>query len=166
MLNDKNQKLVLQFLPLAEKLAKSYFKKTPPQVQLDELISAAYMGLVDAATRYEEGKDFELFAKYRIIGEIKDYLRSLQWDRHNSKVGSLPDNFDVAAETEPENFDEVLDGVAGKKLSTIAKNIIRMYYGECLPIMQIAEKMNLSGARISQLIKENLTTLRTSAKAG
>jgi DNA-directed RNA polymerase specialized sigma subunit len=64
MLTNENQRLVLKHLPLAEKIAKSQFRKTPPQVQLDELISAAYMCLIDAATRYDEKRDFEPFARH------------------------------------------------------------------------------------------------------
>jgi DNA-directed RNA polymerase specialized sigma subunit len=90
------QKLVLEHIAFAEKIATSWYKKTPPQVRLDELKSAAYMGLCDAATRHDWNRDFKAFAAFRIIGEIKDYLRSLRWDK-NAKVEFFAEGFEVAA---------------------------------------------------------------------
>lgn len=163
MLTSEKQNLVLQYISFSEKLAKSQFRKTPPQVQLDELISAAYMGLVDAAKKYDGKSDFKTYASWRINGEIKDYLRGLQWDRHNVKVSAIPESYDIPCEKEADNFDDVLDDVAKNHISFLAKNILRMYYGERLTITKIAEKVNLSSARISQLIKENVETLQKCA---
>jgi RNA polymerase sigma factor (sigma-70 family) len=165
MLTNLTQELVLKHLPLAKKIAKSQFRKTPPQVQYDELESAAYMGLVDAATRYDGERDFEKYASFRMIGEIKDYLRSLKWDRNTNNLPSIPEGFDVAAEKEPENFDEILEDFTEKRVSAVAKQILRMYYGERLPISTIAGKMKLSDARISQLIKQNIETIRYAMSA-
>ena len=165
MLTNEQQNLVLQHMSFAEKIAKSQFRKMPPQVQLDELKSAAYMGLVDAAGRYDGKSNFEGFARYRIIGEIKDYLRSLKWDRNTNTVGSIPEGFDVVAEPEPESFDETLDDLTKNRVSPLAKSILRMYYGERLPISQIAAKADLSDARISQLINQNVETIRLALSA-
>jgi RNA polymerase sigma factor (sigma-70 family) len=153
MLTKEQQNLVLKHMPFAEKIAKFQFKKVPPQVQLDELKSAAYMGLVDAAGRYDGKTDFELFARFRIVGEIKDYLRSLKWDRNTNTLFSIPEGFDVAAEREPESFDDILDELSKNRISPLAKNILRMYYGERLPIAQIVVRANLSDARISQNVE-------------
>lgn len=165
MLTNEQQSLVLQHMSFAEKIAKSHLKKTPPQVQYDELKSAAYMGLVDAVTRYDGKSNFEGFARFRIVGEIKDYLRSLKWDRNTNTLLSIPEGYDVATESEPESFDEILDDVAKNRVSSLAKSILRMYYGECLPISQIASKANLSDARISQLINQNVEIIRLAMSA-
>lgn len=165
MLTKEQQDLVLQHISFAEKIAKSQSRKMPPQVQLDELQSAAYMGLVDAAGRYDGKSDFKSFASFRIVGEIKDYLRSLKWDRNTNTLPSIPEGFDVAAEREPESFDEILDDLSKNRVSPLAKNILRMYYGERLPISQIAVKSNLSDARISQLITQNVENIRLAMSA-
>lgn len=165
MLTNEQQSLVLQHMSFAEKIAKSQLRKTPPQVQYDELKSAAYMGLVDAATRYNGKSNFESFARFRITGEIKDYLRSLRWDRNTNTLSSIPEGYDVAAESEPENFDETLDDLTKNRVSLLAKSILRMYYGQRLPISQIAVKANLSDARISQLINQNVETIRLAMSA-
>lgn len=165
MLTNDQQAFVLKHLPLATKLAKSHAKKTPPQVQYEELESAAYMGLVDAVTRYDGKSNFEAFARFRIIGEIKDYLRSLKWDRNTNNLHSIPEGFDVAAEPEPESFSEILDDLTKNRISPLAKSILHMYYGERLPISQIAAKANLSDARISQLITQNIENIRLAMSA-
>lgn len=90
------QKLVLDHVFFAEQIANNWFKKTPPQIQLDELKSAAYMGLCDAATRHDYQRDFKAFAAFRIVGEIKDYLRSLRWSK-SAIVELFAEGFEIAA---------------------------------------------------------------------
>lgn len=160
MLTNENQKLVLAHISFAENIAKSHFRKTPPQVQLDELISAAYMGLVDAVTRYDNKSDFKIFARFRILGEIQDYLRSLKWGKDTNTLPSIPEGYEVVDEKEPESFDDVLDDLVKNRVSPLAKQILRMYYGERLPIAVIAKRLNFSDARISQLLNQNLNTIR------
>lgn len=160
MLTEEKQNLVVAHLAFAENIAKSYFKKTPPQVQLDELISAAYMGLTDAARRYDNKNDFKIFSSFRIIGEIKDYLRSLKWGKNTNTLASIPEGYEIASEQEPENFDDVLDDLTKNRVTPLAKQILRMYYGERLPISVIAKKLKFSDARISQLLNQNLNTIR------
>ena len=43
--------LIEQYMPLADKLAIAKFYKTPKHISLEELKSAAYLGLVEAANR-------------------------------------------------------------------------------------------------------------------
>ena len=131
----------------------------PKQVQLDELMSAAYLGLVDAATRYNGKDDFAKFAGWRVLGEIKDYLRSLKWGCHTNKLASIPENYEQTAEEEPESFDEILEYFT-KCLKPREKIILRMYYGENLPHNTIAQKLNISDGRVSQIIKKNLSKIR------
>lgn len=67
--------LVLDSLDFAKSLAIQAKFKLPKFVNLDELISAAYFGLVDAANKYNGSVPFKNYAYVRINGEIKDYLR-------------------------------------------------------------------------------------------
>lgn len=159
-LSERND-LITNHMSFAERLASAQFKKTPKCVQWDELKSAAYMGLVDAATKYDGSKPFSVYATFRIFGEIKDYLRTLYWAGRGQdvKVSSWDEALDYAAETEPENFDEFFDGIA-KNLSSLGKKILRMYYAEDLTIKQIAAEVNLSPTRVFQLLKSNLQALR------
>ena len=69
--------LVIKNLSCADKIAYYKSKRVPRSVHLDELKSAAYMGLFDAACKYDGSCPFMGYAISRINGEIKDYLRSL-----------------------------------------------------------------------------------------
>jgi RNA polymerase sigma factor (sigma-70 family) len=161
-LSERNT-LILQHLPFAERIAAVQFKKTPSCVQLDELRSAAYMGLVDAASKYDGTKPFEVYASFRIFGEIKDYLRTLYWNGRgkSAKVNSWDDSYDYAAEPEPDNFDEFFEGVT-KDLSPLGKKILWLYYVEDLTLKEIATRVGLSPTRVYQLLQVNLKSLRNS----
>lgn len=157
MLTKEAQRLVVEFMPFADSIAANKFKSTPPQIQLDELKSAAYLGLCDAATRYDEKQDFRPIAAIRILGQIKDYLRSLQ---RSVKADSLPEDYDLEAKAIAPSFDETLDDICKNNVSPIAKKIFKLYYGQGLTMAEIAEKVNLTAARVCQLIKINTEILR------
>lgn len=55
--------------------------KLPPSVEVDDLIQAGMMGLLDAIGRYEDthGAQFETYAVQRIRGAMLDELRSSDW---------------------------------------------------------------------------------------
>jgi RNA polymerase sigma factor FliA len=77
-----NKDLMLeQHLPLVKKLAFHMKAKLPPSVEVDDLIQAGMIGLLDAITRYEEnhGAQFETYAVLRIRGAMLDELRNSDW---------------------------------------------------------------------------------------
>lgn len=75
--------LILKHMHLADKIAQGKKRKLFT-VSYDELQSAAYFGLVEAACKFDDKKaSFSTFATYRIIGSIQDYLRSLNWGSRN-----------------------------------------------------------------------------------
>jgi RNA polymerase sigma factor for flagellar operon FliA len=55
--------------------------KLPPSVEVDDLVQAGMIGLLDAIQRYEEnhGAQFETYAVLRIRGAMLDELRSNDW---------------------------------------------------------------------------------------
>ena len=85
MYNVKGKKgkndLLEQHAPLVKKLAHQLKAKLPPSVEVDDLIQAGMMGLLDAVQRYEEthGAQFETYAVQRIRGAMLDELRSSDW---------------------------------------------------------------------------------------
>ncbi|MDB5765050.1 MAG: fliA [Herminiimonas sp.] len=78
--SDKNQ-LIAQHAPLVKKLAHLMKAKLPPSVEVDDLVQAGMIGLLDAVNRYEEthGAQFETYAVQRIRGAMLDELRSSDW---------------------------------------------------------------------------------------
>lgn len=77
---DKNQ-LLTEHAPLVKRLAYQLKAKLPPSVEVDDLIQAGMMGLLDAVNRYEEshGAQFETYAVQRVRGAMLDELRSTDW---------------------------------------------------------------------------------------
>ena len=55
--------------------------KLPPSVEVDDLIQAGMIGLLDAINRYEDdhGAQFETYAVLRIRGSMLDELRASDW---------------------------------------------------------------------------------------
>lgn len=78
-----NQKdgLLHQHATLVKKLAYQLKAKLPPSVELDDLVQAGMMGLLDAINRYEDthGAQFETYAAQRIRGAMIDELRNADW---------------------------------------------------------------------------------------
>jgi RNA polymerase sigma factor for flagellar operon FliA len=73
--------LLTEHMPLVKKLAHHMKAKLPPSVEVDDLIQAGMMGLLDAINRYEDnhGAQFETYAVLRIRGAMLDELRSSDW---------------------------------------------------------------------------------------
>jgi RNA polymerase sigma factor for flagellar operon FliA len=77
---DKNT-LLTDHMPLVKRLAHQMKAKLPPSVEVDDLIQAGMIGLLDAIGRYEDnhGAQFETYAVLRIRGAMLDELRSNDW---------------------------------------------------------------------------------------
>ncbi|MDA8225753.1 MAG: RNA polymerase sigma factor FliA [Betaproteobacteria bacterium] len=77
---DKNQ-ILLEHAPLVKRLAYQLKARLPPSVEVDDLIQAGMIGLLDAINRYEDthGAQFETYAVQRIRGSMLDELRGMDW---------------------------------------------------------------------------------------
>ncbi|HYA17668.1 MAG TPA: FliA/WhiG family RNA polymerase sigma factor [Bryobacteraceae bacterium] len=77
----ERDRLVLRHLPLVRAIAVRVYENLPVHVDLDDLVHAGIMGLIDAATKYSAEKQvsFQGYAKHRIKGAILDSLRDADW---------------------------------------------------------------------------------------
>jgi RNA polymerase sigma factor for flagellar operon FliA len=77
---DREQYLT-EFAPLVKRIAHHMMAKLPASVQVDDLIQAGMIGLMDAIGRYQGslGAKFETYAAQRIRGAILDELRQADW---------------------------------------------------------------------------------------
>ncbi|HEU0189140.1 MAG TPA: RNA polymerase sigma factor FliA [Gallionella sp.] len=116
-LNDKDQCL-RDYAHLVKRLAHQLMTKLPYSVQIDDIIQAGMMGLLDAASRYDEfhGAQFETYATQRIRGAMLDELREADWlprslrrdmrrielaiSRLQQKFGRSPNETEIAGELE------------------------------------------------------------------
>lgn len=79
-ISDKEQCLK-EYAPLVKRIAHFMMLKLPNSVQVDDMIQAGMIGLLDAAGRYDElrGAQFETYASQRIRGSMLDELRGSDW---------------------------------------------------------------------------------------
>ena len=77
----RQRDLLEQHLPLVRRQALSLQLKLPASVDLDDLIRAGTIGLLDALKRYDasQGATFATFASQRVRGAMLDELRSRDW---------------------------------------------------------------------------------------
>ena len=70
-----------EYAPLVKRLAHQLMTRLPYSVQIDDIIQAGMMGLLDAASRYDNlhGAQFETYATQRIRGAMLDELRQADW---------------------------------------------------------------------------------------
>jgi RNA polymerase sigma factor FliA len=73
--------VLTRYAPLVRRLGLQLVAKMPASVDLDDLIQAGMIGLLDAASRYDEGQgaQFETYATQRIRGAMLDELRNNDW---------------------------------------------------------------------------------------
>lgn len=158
MLNLQEQNLLIdQYMPLANRIAYDKSKIVPKFIDIEELKSAAYMGLVKAARNFEPEKTvFGFYAKLRISGEIQDYLRSLHWGGRKQKISVVESDVDfedksaIITTNETEELMEKL--VFG--MDDVAKDTMFLYYVKEQPLKSIAKKHGLSLGRVSQIMSK------------
>lgn len=158
--------LITNYMPLANKLAWNKWKRTPRCVDIEELQSAAYMGLVDAAEKFDIERDvaFGAYARTRIQGAICDYLRELAWGRRNDPVvpvsldtpvddsegQSLIDFVEEDEQRESQTlefFEEVT-----KALPAIGSQVLLLYYVDQLSLKEIGTAIGVGESRVSQML--------------
>jgi len=114
---DKDQ-LIRSHLPMINFLVERMVTQVPSFVNRDEICSAAMLGLVDAANRFDPSKGvmFKTFAERRIRGAVLDEVRRMDWfsrtlrekhgrlcraiDRLEKQYGRTPEEEEIAAELE------------------------------------------------------------------
>ena len=166
--------LFRSYVPLANKLALQRKKTLPRFIDIEDLRSAAYLGLVEAANRFnpDMGNCFSTFAYPRINGAIIDYLRDLGWLKKgdscsiasldapvaDSETNVLGDS--IAAKEERQDDEEMLE-VISQNLDDQAKTVLGHYFIDEMSMKQIGEKFGVTEGRISQLIKEYKARIRS-----
>jgi RNA polymerase sigma factor for flagellar operon FliA len=111
-------RLLLEHLPTVRYLARRIHERLPQHVELDDLISAGVVGLIDAFSKFDHTKkvQFKSYAQFRIRGAILDSLRTLDWSPRElrrkgraveeairsvtQRLGRAPSEPEIAAEME------------------------------------------------------------------
>lgn len=82
---ESTEGLVREYLPLVKRIAYHLMTRLPASVEVDDLIQAGLIGLLDAVERYDDsqGANFETYATQRIRGAMLDELREADWASRN-----------------------------------------------------------------------------------
>lgn len=125
-----------EHLPLVRRQALSLQVRLPASVELDDLIQAGMIGLLDAVNRFDagQGASFATFASQRIRGAMLDELRSRDWvprsvrrntrlldetiRRLEQQLGRPPEDREIAAalDVSLEEFHHLLMDANGSQL--------------------------------------------------
>jgi len=73
--------LLEEYLPLVRYHADQLMRRTPDSIELNDLINAGVLGLLDGSQRFDHSRDvqFKTFVSYRVRGAMIDYLRAFDW---------------------------------------------------------------------------------------
>lgn len=70
-----------RYAPMVRRVAARMVSRLPANVELDDLVQAGMIGLMDALSRFQadQGAQFETFAMQRVRGAMLDELRGSDW---------------------------------------------------------------------------------------
>lgn len=128
--------LVQDFAPLVKRIAYHMLARLPASVQVEDLIQAGMIGLLEASRKFDhsKGASFETYAGIRIRGSMLDDVRKGDWAPRSvhrntrlvssairsveARVGRDAKDHEVAAELEMslEDYYAILNDTAGSRL--------------------------------------------------
>ena len=115
-LTTEQERVLLEHLPIVRFLARRIHERLPQHVDIEDLVSAGVVGLMDAFAKFDPTKkvQFRSYAQFRIRGAILDSLRTLDWSPRElrrkgraveeairvmtSRLGRAPGENEIAAE--------------------------------------------------------------------
>ena len=115
-LSAEQERVLLDHLPMVRFLARRIHERLPQHVEIEDMISAGVLGLLDAFAKFDPKKkvQFRSYAQFRIRGAILDSLRTLDWGPRElrrkgraieeavrvvtARLGHTPGEAEVAAE--------------------------------------------------------------------
>ena len=116
VLTGEQERVLLDHLPIVRFLARRIHERLPQHVEIEDLVSAGVVGLMDAFSKFDPDKkvQFRSYAQFRIRGAILDSLRTLDWSPRElrrkgraveeairvltARLGHAPNEAEVAAE--------------------------------------------------------------------
>jgi RNA polymerase sigma factor for flagellar operon FliA len=139
MLNSEQERVLLEHLPIVRFLARRIHERLPQHVDIEDLVSAGVVGLMDAFAKFDATKkvQFRSYAQFRIRGAILDSLRTLDWSPRElrrkgraveeairvltARMGHAPGEGEVAAEMRLslEEYQQLLGDLKGLEIGTL-----------------------------------------------
>jgi RNA polymerase sigma factor (sigma-70 family) len=169
--SDRRNLLIEKHLGLVFAIAVRFKSRLGPQVDLGDLIGDGSIGLLNAANRYRPraGCPFSRLAGRCIRAAIVDGLRSWAHSRRAGAVamlspGSIPVDGAGRIDARAEHVDH-LDQIEFllSCLPYRRRRVLRMHFLKEMRLKQIAARLRISEARVSQLIRKALEQCRRAA---
>lgn len=184
------QEAFKQLTHIAHRAAAKYRYRLPPHECTEDLVNVALMGVWEAVDRrYEQGiRAMTSLAFIRAYGAIADYLRQRDWaTRYTRKLGrphtmAYLDSYEegkapvlsaMVVTTTPED-EAAANQVNGRKAIALEAALEALKAGDRYIVrrllagakqIEIARELEVSGARISQILAEVLPLIKKSIKA-
>ncbi len=78
---EQKEKLIHEHADLVKRIAYHLIARLPPSVQIEDLIQAGTIGLLEAASKYDssQGASFDTYAGIRVRGAMLDEIRRSDW---------------------------------------------------------------------------------------
>jgi len=138
-LTPEQERVLLEHLPIVRFLARRIHERLPQHVDIEDLVSAGVVGLMDAFTKFDPAKkvQFRSYAQFRIRGAILDSLRTLDWSPRElrrkgraveeairvltARMGRAPGEAEIAAEMgiSLEDYQQLLGDLKGLEIGTL-----------------------------------------------
>jgi RNA polymerase sigma factor FliA len=138
-LSGEQERMLLDHLPIVRFLARRIHERLPQYVDIEDLVSAGVVGLMDAFTKFDPAKkvQFRSYAQFRIRGAILDSLRTLDWSPRElrrkgraaeeairvltARLGRPPGENEIAAEMSVslEDYQQLLGDLRGLEIGTL-----------------------------------------------
>jgi len=138
-LTGEQERVLLEHLPMVRYLARRIHERLPQHVDIEDLVSAGVVGLIDAFAKFDPEKkvQFRSYAQFRIRGSILDSLRTLDWGPRDlrrkgraveeairvltARLGHAPGEAEVAAELGQElnEYQQLLGDLKGLQIGTL-----------------------------------------------
>jgi RNA polymerase sigma factor for flagellar operon FliA len=139
VLTPEQEQVLLEHLPMVRFLARRIHERLPQHVDIEDLVSAGVVGLMDAFSKFNPDKkvQFRSYAQFRIRGAILDSLRTLDWSPRElrrkgravesaiqvvtARLGHAPNENEVAAEMGMglEEYQQLLGDLKGLEIGTL-----------------------------------------------
>jgi RNA polymerase sigma factor FliA len=138
-LTAEQERVLLEHLPIVRFLARRIHERLPQHVEIEDLVSAGVVGLMDAFAKFDPGKkvQFRSYAQFRIRGAILDSLRTLDWSPRElrrkgraveeairvltARTGRAPAEPEIAAEMglSLDDYQQLLGDLKGLEIGTL-----------------------------------------------
>lgn len=135
----EQEQALLEHLPIVRFLARRIHERLPQHVDIEDLVSAGVVGLMDAFSKFDPEKNvqFRSYAQFRIRGAILDSLRTLDWSPRElrrkgraaeeairaltARLGRPPAETEVAVEMNLglEDYQQLLGELKGLEIGTL-----------------------------------------------